>query len=381
MDASRFAATLPSSPNIEHLKKQAKRRLKLLRQADPSTRLAAAQFAVARDYGFPSWPQMKAHLVEVSKDLPGDLPNPWAQELPAIVAAATRRGDLDEAENAILSLIKQHPADDDLSACLGAFLLNFRQDHRAATIVYERLLERPTANGLAHYASFLGVIGAGDLDAQETIYRRAIEIGETGSKFSLALNNYASFLEYRRKNMAEAEQYFRRAAELGSRFVRVNAIHQGLYAEFLWRRGEAIRAEEYFRLSRAGSRREAKISLSFATMLTATGRIDEGLALIPEVLSSWWLQTLWHPVPAELVCWFLLYAHGPSLQRAEAISELKSRLRPGNEVFHLNLRRNAAAAAEQGHPAAELVTALAEILSAKGPTTEATIKSLDRDER
>jgi len=53
---------LPSHPNLEFLKKQAKARLATLRQTSPSARLADAQHAIADEYGFASWAALKAHL-------------------------------------------------------------------------------------------------------------------------------------------------------------------------------------------------------------------------------------------------------------------------------------------------------------------------------
>ncbi|MGD9724483.1 MAG: hypothetical protein AB7O59_24755 [Pirellulales bacterium] len=49
---------LPDRPNLRHLKDQAK---DLLRQGSAAS-LSKAQLALARDYGFPSWPQLKAHV-------------------------------------------------------------------------------------------------------------------------------------------------------------------------------------------------------------------------------------------------------------------------------------------------------------------------------
>ncbi len=50
--------TLPDRPNLRHLKDQAK---DLLR-AGQAASLAKAQFQIARLYGFPSWPRLKAHV-------------------------------------------------------------------------------------------------------------------------------------------------------------------------------------------------------------------------------------------------------------------------------------------------------------------------------
>lgn len=50
--------TLPDHPNLRHLKDQAKDLLK----AGTARSLADAQFKIAREYGFPSWPKLKAHV-------------------------------------------------------------------------------------------------------------------------------------------------------------------------------------------------------------------------------------------------------------------------------------------------------------------------------
>jgi ankyrin repeat protein len=60
------AQALPDDPSLEWLRKQAKRRLEELRQADPSARLASAQLALAREHGFSSWRALKAHVDSLS---------------------------------------------------------------------------------------------------------------------------------------------------------------------------------------------------------------------------------------------------------------------------------------------------------------------------
>jgi len=55
-------ASLPLRPNLEWLRKSAKDRLADLRAADPKARLADAQLSIAREYGFPSWRSLKAHV-------------------------------------------------------------------------------------------------------------------------------------------------------------------------------------------------------------------------------------------------------------------------------------------------------------------------------
>jgi len=53
---------LPDNPNLDWLKKEAKRRLDELRGEQPGARLADAQFELARTYGFASWRALKAHI-------------------------------------------------------------------------------------------------------------------------------------------------------------------------------------------------------------------------------------------------------------------------------------------------------------------------------
>ena len=53
---------LPERPSLEQLRKQAKEHLDRLSAADPSVNLAAAQHALAREYGFESWPKLEYHV-------------------------------------------------------------------------------------------------------------------------------------------------------------------------------------------------------------------------------------------------------------------------------------------------------------------------------
>ena len=56
---------LPPTPNFDYLKKQAKELLAELSPQHPELRLADAQRRLARDYGFPSWAALKAHVLDV----------------------------------------------------------------------------------------------------------------------------------------------------------------------------------------------------------------------------------------------------------------------------------------------------------------------------
>jgi ankyrin repeat protein len=83
--------SLPENPNLEWLRKQAKRRLQELRQRDPGAKLAEAQFELAKQYGFPSWRALNAHVDSLAID--GQL------------IEAARKGDV----GTLASLLEQHP--------------------------------------------------------------------------------------------------------------------------------------------------------------------------------------------------------------------------------------------------------------------------------
>lgn len=57
-----MSKSLPLRANLEWLKKVAKEQLEQLRLENPDAQLSDAQLAVAREYGQPSWRQLKAHV-------------------------------------------------------------------------------------------------------------------------------------------------------------------------------------------------------------------------------------------------------------------------------------------------------------------------------
>ena len=57
---------LSPRPDLEHLKKQAKRRLDEMRRHDPRAKLADAQYALAREHGFASWRELKRKVDQLA---------------------------------------------------------------------------------------------------------------------------------------------------------------------------------------------------------------------------------------------------------------------------------------------------------------------------
>lgn len=84
--------TLPAQPDLDWLKKTAKQRLREIRTHDPEAKLHQAQLEIARDYGFASWRELKAHVDRLSVD-------------GQIIEAATKG-----KETELARLLKAHPA-------------------------------------------------------------------------------------------------------------------------------------------------------------------------------------------------------------------------------------------------------------------------------
>lgn len=109
-----MSRNLPSHPNLDHLKKQAKDLLHDLKQGNPALKLADAQHAIAREYGFASWPKLKAFVES--------LPRP---PVPAEVSATAQSAAMSEEPNpfvakwtANLSKSRRHPGNQFQSATL-----------------------------------------------------------------------------------------------------------------------------------------------------------------------------------------------------------------------------------------------------------------------
>lgn len=100
---------LPTHPNLDHLRKQAKDLLAAARHEHPDWQLADAQFALARDYGFASWPAMKVEVDRlIAAAPPRPEPDPPVANEPG--GAATVECLLDGAWRANIAESERHPA-------------------------------------------------------------------------------------------------------------------------------------------------------------------------------------------------------------------------------------------------------------------------------
>ena len=134
---------LPERPSLEQLRKQAKEHLDTLRAANPSVNLAAAQHALARDYGFDSWPKLVHHVESMQPanrmlqpaELKSDQKLMWSPgrgtDVWALIQACTS-GDLE----AVRALIARDPS---LARCAlrlsqAALLRRAREPHRRRSV-------------------------------------------------------------------------------------------------------------------------------------------------------------------------------------------------------------------------------------------------------
>lgn len=103
---SQSARGLPARPSLAQLKKQAKEKLHRLRDANPDATLADAQFALAGEYGFESWPRLVRHVETVLasgriapfEQLASDLLAGYGGDAGALERLGTHFGDSYSAE-------------------------------------------------------------------------------------------------------------------------------------------------------------------------------------------------------------------------------------------------------------------------------------------
>jgi ankyrin repeat protein len=81
--------SLPDAPNLDWLRKQAKRSLSELRKTNSRAKLADAQFELAKEYGFASWRALKTHIdgLTIEGQLFDAARNGDARELAALLDA------------------------------------------------------------------------------------------------------------------------------------------------------------------------------------------------------------------------------------------------------------------------------------------------------
>jgi ankyrin repeat protein len=97
-----MAQALPPRPNLEWLRKTAKKTLGELQSRQPGSKLADAQLALAREYGFSSWRALKSH-VDAQLRAPAAESPPLDEATVAAFLRAVGNGDLQAVRAALSS--------------------------------------------------------------------------------------------------------------------------------------------------------------------------------------------------------------------------------------------------------------------------------------
>jgi hypothetical protein len=170
---------LPRRPSLEHLRNEARELHRERKATDPDAKLSGAQLAVARSYGFPSWPKLRDHVETINEYFwpPAEVAS--ADEDVDLVdrflahACLTYTGGVDVRERplAAAALLDAHPelATASVHAMAAA---NEGDALRAAIVADPNVVERP---GGPHrwvpllYAAYARVPGRSTLDAARVL--------------------------------------------------------------------------------------------------------------------------------------------------------------------------------------------------------------------
>lgn len=109
-----MSEALPERASLAWLRKTAKQQLRTMRAQGRDAKLAEAQFAIARQYGFSSWRSLKAHVERLQQ--PGSPGSPQAtDEEVARFLRAVGEGRLDDvramlgADQGLVNVVGRHP--------------------------------------------------------------------------------------------------------------------------------------------------------------------------------------------------------------------------------------------------------------------------------
>ena len=138
--------SLPPHPNLDHLKKQAKDLLHDLKQRNPALKLADAQHPLAREYGFASWPKLKAYVESlprrVTPDAVPEKANPFVGKWTANLSSSKRH-----PSNQFQSATLQFTVDGDSVTITDVVVDDSgREEHGKNTILVDDN-EHPSENG------------------------------------------------------------------------------------------------------------------------------------------------------------------------------------------------------------------------------------------
>ena len=174
---------LPAHPSLEFLKKEAKALLAEQQGRDPSARLADVQHALAREYGFPSWPRLKAHVESLTAARADARQHPLAGVWIANVAKSRRnpvnlfqRATIECVVDGDVVTITDHFVDEHGVEARGQNTLHVDGSERSVPHGYSLLAEWRSNRQLAAIVKQSGAV------VNEVIY----DVSETGDMLTIA---------------------------------------------------------------------------------------------------------------------------------------------------------------------------------------------------
>jgi hypothetical protein len=142
---------LPAHPNLDHLRKQAKALLGDLVSRNPNAKLADALHEVAREYGFASWPKLKAHVMSLRAEATVVAVSPFAGRWVADVPRSTRH-PANQFQRAVIDFAVAG----DLVTITSGFIDESGRREHGTNVIQVDGRERITENGYGFSAAWHG---------------------------------------------------------------------------------------------------------------------------------------------------------------------------------------------------------------------------------
>ncbi len=207
---------------------------------------------------------------------------------------------------------------------------------------------------LGNYALFLNNVRKNPDQAQK-LYERAIEADPDGA---VNLVNYANFLVNNRKDLDRAQELYERVIRANP-----NSAHAlGNYAAF-WHKAlkDSDKAREAYARAIKAEPGRANTLGNYAGFLLANGEESSGLPVLTQAIA---VLTPHSPAGLAVELWFYAFAHRPEPQRSEALAWLKELIvKRGIRSPGWDLSANVQRAVETGHPDANWLPKLAEVVN------------------
>jgi hypothetical protein len=137
-----MSRSLPPHPNLDHLKKQAKELLRDLRQQNPTAKLADAQHALARDFGFASWPRLKLYVESLPPLTRPSVQNPFVGKWSANLSKSRRHPG-----NLFQSALLQFAVSGDVVTITDSVVDDSGREHQGQNTVVADGQEHPSEHG------------------------------------------------------------------------------------------------------------------------------------------------------------------------------------------------------------------------------------------